>query len=285
MGRVGNPSRIRTDSQSVLRRAGGTGRTFPLAGKHLRYVIEPVRPATRKEEDRMRPRTITRRQSRELDRRAVEEFGLSGMVLMENAGRGVADVLQQLGISGPVVVCCGKGNNAGDGFVVARHLDLRGYAVRLLVWAVPEELAGDAGANFQIVRRSGIPLELFGAGHDAGRLDAHLAGAAWIVDALLGTGARGEPRPPLDAVIDRLNAADAPRLAIDLPSGLDCDTGQPARHTVRAAHTCTFVAPKPGFFVPGAEVYTGRVHVLDIGAPRVLVEEVLGRSSGGEGTA
>jgi len=225
----------------------------------------------------MRPRTITREQSRELDRRALAQFGLSGVVLMENAGRGVADVLERLGVAGPVVVACGKGNNAGDGFVLARHLDLRGHAVRLLVWAEPEELAGDAGTNFQIVRRSGIPMELFGVGHDAERLESHLADAAWIVDALLGTGARGEPRPPLDAVIDRLNAAAAPRLAIDLPSGLDCDTGQPARHTIRAAHTCTFVAPKPGFFAPGAEVYTGRVHVLDIGAPRVLVDEILGR--------
>jgi NAD(P)H-hydrate epimerase len=91
----------------------------------------------------------------------------------------------------------------------------------------------------------------------------------------LGTGATGEPRPPLDAVIDRLNAARAPKLAIDLPSGLDCDTGTPARHTLRAARTCTFVAAKPGFFAPGAEQYTGQVHVLDIGLSRKLLKEIL----------
>jgi NAD(P)H-hydrate epimerase len=91
----------------------------------------------------------------------------------------------------------------------------------------------------------------------------------------LGTGARGEPRPPLDAVIDQINGSGVPVLAVDLPSGLDCDTGQAARHTIRAAATCTFLGAKPGFLVPGAEQYTGRVHVLDIGAPRKLVEEVL----------
>ena len=223
-----------------------------------------------------RLRTISRRQSRELDLRAVEEYGVLGLVLMENAGRGVADVLEKLGVSGPVAICCGKGNNAGDGLVVARHLDLRGHCVRVVVWADPEELAGDAAVNFQIVRNSGIPVEVFDARHDAPRWASDLGGAAWIVDALLGTGAQGEPRPPLDAAIDRLNAAAAPKLAIDLPSGLDGDTGQPARHTIRAAHTCTFVAPKPGFFAPGADQYTGRVHVLDVGAPRKLVEEILG---------
>jgi NAD(P)H-hydrate epimerase len=221
-------------------------------------------------------RPIRRDESRRIDRRAIEEYGLTGLVLMENAGRGVTNRLQRLGISGPVVICCGRGNNAGDGFVIARHLDLRGYLVRVLVWAEADELAGDAGANFRVLQKTNVPLVLFGKGHDPAQLDAALAGAAWIVDALLGTGARGEPRPPLDAVIDQLNASAVPKLAVDLPSGLDCDTGQAAAHTIRAAHTCTFIAPKIGFAVPGADLYTGQVHVLDIGAPRRLLEEVLG---------
>jgi len=91
----------------------------------------------------------------------------------------------------------------------------------------------------------------------------------------LGTGARGEPRPPLDTVIEQLNASGVPCLAVDVPSGLDCDTGEPSRQTIRAADTCTMVAAKPGFFVPGADRYTGRVHVLDIGAPPKLIKEVL----------
>jgi NAD(P)H-hydrate epimerase len=219
--------------------------------------------------------TLNREQSRLVDRLAAEEFGLSGLVLMENAGRGVADVLCGLGIAGPVVICCGKGNNAGDGFVIARHLDLRGHAVRVLLWAEPAELTGDAAVNFQILQKIAVPIEIFGDRRDPERLAELLADAAWIVDALLGTGARGEPRPPLDAVIDQLNAAAAPKLAVDLPSGLDCDTGLAARHTIRATETCTFVAAKPGFSVPGAEKYVGRLHVLNIGAPRQVLERVL----------
>jgi NAD(P)H-hydrate epimerase len=219
-------------------------------------------------------RPIGREQSRAIDRRAMDEYGLCGLVLMENAGRGVVDVLQSLGIAGPVVVCCGKGNNAGDGFVIARHLDLRGHHVRVLVWARVEELSGDAAVNFGVLQKSGVPLVLFGNSHEPAQLDSALAGASWIVDALLGTGARGEPKPPLDAVIDQLNAAAAPKLAVDLPSGLECDTGQAARHTILAAHTCTFVAPKLGFLTAGADRYTGQIHVVDIGAPRRLVEAI-----------
>lgn len=223
----------------------------------------------------MNPLTLTREQSRRVDRLAAEEFGLSGLVLMENAGRGVADVLCGLGIAGPVVLCCGKGNNAGDGFVIARHLDIRGHVVRVLLWAEPAELTGDAEVNFNILKKTAVPIEIFGNRHEPQRLTKLLADAAWIVDAFLGTGARGEPRAPLDAVIDQLNAASQPKLAVDLPSGLDCDTGIAARHTIRAAETCTFVTAKPGFFVPGAEQYMGRLHVLDIGAPRQVVERVL----------
>lgn len=216
--------------------------------------------------------TLTRQEAREIDRRAEIEFGMSGLVLMENAGRGVADKLCELGISGPVVIACGKGNNGGDGFVIARHLDLRGHAVKVLLWAQPSELTGDAAANYYILSRCNVPLRVFGHGHDPAALTADLADADWIVDALLGTGSRGEPRPPLDQVIRELNASPARRLAVDLPSGLDCDTGRPAASIIRAHHTCTFVAPKAGFLAPEAQGYLGEVHVLDIGAPRCLVQ-------------
>lgn len=231
----------------------------------------------------MNRRTLDRRASRQVDRRAMEDYGMSGLVLMENAGRGTADVLCQLGIAGPVLVCCGKGNNAGDGFVIARHLDLRGYAVQVALWTNAEELTGDAAVNFQILRKTDVPILPVTSAQDLPLFDEQLAQAAWIVDALLGTGAQGEPRPPLDSAIDRMNGAtNAKRLAVDLPSGLDCDTGQPSSHTVRADHTCTFVAAKPGFFAPGADRYTGELHVLDIGIPRKLLEEVVGVRSGAD---
>jgi len=216
-------------------------------------------------------RYLSREQVREVDRRAIEECGMSGLVLMENAGRGCTDVLCELGVRGPVVICCGRGNNAGDGFVIARHLDLRGHEVRVLLFGDPSELRGDAAVNFAILAHGGIPRRVVAA-RDEADWQADLDGVDWIVDALLGTGSRGQPRPPLDGVIACLNRQLARRLAVDLPSGLDCDTGEPAPATFRADHTCTFVAAKSGFAVPAAQAYLGHVHVLDIGAPRKLVE-------------
>ena len=227
----------------------------------------------------MHPPTLDRQHSREVDRRAIHEYGISGLVLMENAGRGVVDTLSELGVAGLVAICCGKGNNAGDGFVIARHLDLRRFDARVLLFADPEELTGDARTNFEILTKTDVPIHRVASPVDPVRLAEQAAGAAWIVDALLGTGARGEPRPPLDAAIDWINDQPARRLSIDLPSGLDCDTGEAARHTVRADHTCTFVAAKPGFYASGADQFTGAIHVLDIGAPRKLVEELLAGES------
>src|SRR5438067_5771250 len=166
---------------------------------------------------------LSRDEARALDRRAIDLFGVPGVVLMENAGRGMAELLRTLGVRGPVVVCCGKGNNGGDGFVIARHLDNHGVAVRVLYFGKPEALTGDAAINFEIVRRSRLPLTVFSDTVPA--LD--LSDAEWVVDALLGTGVTGPARPPLDRVIAAINAGTAKVLAVDLPSGLDCDTGLP----------------------------------------------------------
>ncbi len=219
---------------------------------------------------------LTREQSREVDRLAMEVYGFSGLVLMENAGRGVADCLESLGIDGTVVICCGRGNNGGDGYVIARHLDLRGLSTRVLLYSDPAQLTGDAAANYRILEKTDVPIHACYEEPGLEGLSTHLAGAAWIVDALLGTGARGEPRPPLDSVIEALNGSGIPLLAVDVPSGLDCDTGQPARTTIRAAHTCTFVTAKTGFSQAAAQPYLGQLHVLNIGTPPKLVEELLG---------
>jgi len=219
-------------------------------------------------------RPLRRAEVREVDRRAIDEFGMSGLVLMENAGRGSVDVLCQLGCRGPVAVVCGKGNNAGDGFVLARHLDLRGMPIKVILLSPADELRGDAAANFAIIQLSGLSIVDLTRQFSASALERELEGSEWIVDALLGTGASGAPRPPFDTAIRVINAVDSKRLAVDLPSGLDCDTGQPANPTVRADHTCTFVALKIGFSNPHAPPYLGQVHVLDIGAPRRLVEQI-----------
>ncbi len=216
---------------------------------------------------------LSREQVRAIDRRAIDEFGVPGVVLMENAGRGAAEVLLSLGARGPVVVCCGKGNNGGDGFVIARHLDNRGVPVRVLLFARPEELTGDAAVNCEIVRRAGIAMEVHsGPALDGQALRKELAAAEWVVDALFGTGLAGAVRPPFDGVIGAINASGAKVLAVDIPSGLDCDSGQPLGVTVRALHTVTFVAMKQGFAQPAAREWVGEVHVADIGAPQAALD-------------
>jgi NAD(P)H-hydrate epimerase len=219
---------------------------------------------------------LTRDQVRAVDRRAIDDYGMSGLVLMENAGRGVVETMLAIGVEGPVIVCCGKGNNGGDGFVIARHLDNRGRQARVLLFADPAELRGDAAANWRILEKAGIDYEVLAKDVTLEQLLPHLAAADWIVDALLGTGATGEPQPPLSAAIAAINRANRKVMAVDLPSGLDCDSGAAAENTVVADRTCTFVAVKPGFLARGAEHFTGRVHVIDIGVPRRLVNEIAG---------
>lgn len=223
---------------------------------------------------------LTRDQSREVDRLAIEEFGFPGIVLMENAGRGCVEVMERVGVRGPVVILAGKGNNAGDGFVIARHLAIEGYEVKVALATEPAELTGDAMTAFKMMLPCRVTVLDQGgvyAGEMINELDSLGDGADWIVDALLGTGAVGRPRPPLDALIDWINAEreTAPTkrvLALDVPSGLDCDTGQPAAPTVRADHTCTFVAPKVGFSEPAAAEFLGEVHTVSIGVPRAVVD-------------
>lgn len=215
---------------------------------------------------------ITREQAREIDRRAVEECGLSSLVLMENAARGAVDVLERLGIASTVLIASGSGNNGGDGLAMARHLDLRGVAVRVALWGDDARLSPDAAANLRTLRHCDVSIQ---REPDPQTLAELLSGVDWIVDALFGTGFHGAMRPPFDHVIQQLNAAPARRLAVDLPSGLDANTGEAATPTFRADHTVTFVAPKVGFLSRAAESYVGSVHVADIGAPRRMIESVL----------
>jgi NAD(P)H-hydrate epimerase len=212
---------------------------------------------------------LSRDEARDLDRRAIEEFGVPGVVLMENAGRNMAELLRALGVQGRVVICCGPGNNGGDGFVMARHLDNANVAVRVLLFAVAEKLAGDAALNYGILTKSGIEVEGFpGVDLEEDKLRRELATAEWVVDALFGSGLRGPMRPPFDRVAAAINASSAQVFAVDIPSGLDSDTGQPLGTTVRAHHTATVVALKKGFVEPAAREWLGRVHVIDIGLPR-----------------
>lgn len=219
-------------------------------------------------------RTLTRTQVRDIDRRAIEEYGLAGVVLMENAGRGAVDVLCRRGCSGPVVICAGKGNNGGDGFVMARHLAILGIDMQVILCCPPDQLQGDAAINYRVLQRAGIAGRVLGIEVTAAELDTVLAGADWIVDALLGTGTQGVIRDPYAAVIAAINRSGQRVLAVDLPSGMDCDTGQPCGICIRATVTATFVARKPGFDAEGAGLLTGAVEVVDIGVPPQLLAEI-----------
>lgn len=233
----------------------------------------------------MSVRSLTREEVRVVDRRAIDEFGMTGLVLMENAGRGAAEQLLALGVDGPVIVCAGKGNNGGDGFVIARHLELLGYDVRVLLFANPSDLSGDAAANWRILEAAETPRVVLGRQPALSDIDHALSHADWIVDALLGTGTVGEVREPYRTAITAINRSARKVLAVDLPSGLDCDTGEPIETLadssaicVRAAHTATFVARKRGFDKPASQAFTGDVHVVGIGVPKKLLDEVLSAS-------
>ena len=214
---------------------------------------------------------LTREQARQVDQFAASEFGVDDLVLMENAGRGCSDVLLRNGVRGPVLICCGKGNNGGDGLVMARHLLIRGIASRTLIWGTVEQLSPSALANCRILERGGYPVHWISSGAGLERLEHEAQGVDWVVDALLGTGALGPPRSPLDEVIRFLNQRLAPRFAIDSPSGLDADSGVPANPTIRAALTCTMVAQKVGFQNRQAQAVLGTVEVVEIGIPLAWV--------------
>ncbi len=176
-------------------------------------------------------------QQRAIDRWAIEELGIASETLMERAGSGLADVVARCVPSGRVAVVCGKGNNGGDGLVAARRLR-------------------EAGRDVDVVRASDGPFE-----------PGRLAGAAVIVDALLGTGFTGAPRQPLDAIIDAIGAAGVPVVAADVPSGVNGSTGEIEGAAVRATATATFHAAKPGLWIHPGKAHAGVVEVLDIGIP------------------
>lgn len=223
----------------------------------------------------MPPLTLTRQQVRDVDRRAIEDYGISGVVLMENAGRGATEALCRLGCRGPVAICAGKGNNAGDGFVIARHLAIRGIESRVLLFTDIEYLSGDAAINYHILQRAGLAGKVVPLPVNSDWLADELDSVEWIVDALLGTGTEGTLREPYVTAIQAMNHSRKPIFAVDLPSGMDCETGLPLSTCVRARHTATFVAPKPGFNTPFGREFTGKVEVIDIGIPPLLLEELL----------
>ncbi|MFH1502277.1 MAG: NAD(P)H-hydrate dehydratase [Candidatus Eisenbacteria bacterium] len=218
---------------------------------------------------------VTRETMRAIDRHCIDVLGIPGLKLMENAGSGTVQFLERE--AGPlsekrVAVVCGKGNNGGDGFVIARELRARGADVRVFLVGTCDDVEGDARVNLDRLGRGEV-AELTDA-HDAERLAEDLGVCDVVVDALFGTGFQGEPRGPSAVVIGQMRLSRRPVLAVDVPSGLDATTGVAAGECVRAHWTCTMGFPKRGLFVHPGRTFVGRIHVVDIGVPPEAVEAV-----------
>jgi NAD(P)H-hydrate epimerase len=214
---------------------------------------------------------LTRTQSRQIDQLSLERYHIPGIVLMENAARAVAhQAYQMLGNTRPgkILILAGGGNNGGDGLAAARHLHNLGAAVHIALTIDPTKYKGDALTNWKIIEAMKLPTTPF--------TPALLKDLSpdLLIDAIFGTGLSQPPRPPFPDFANAINTSNIPILAIDVPSGLDCDTGLPPGACIRAHTTVTFVAEKIGFEKIEAKQYLGQILVADIGCPIELLEEV-----------
>lgn len=211
---------------------------------------------------------LSRQQVRLIDRLSIERYHIPGVVLMENAARAVADVAcDMLGnnIGANVLVVCGGGNNGGDGLAAARHLHNREMNVQIFLTSQPGKYENEAKVNWEIVQAMKIPV--------VKSLDAMEPDL--VIDAIFGTGLIQPPRSGFEKIVGTVQGWKVPILAVDIPSGLDCDSGKPLGPAcIVATRTVTFVAEKRGFAELGAGDYLGEVTVGDIGCPRELIEEV-----------
>ncbi len=222
---------------------------------------------------------LTRAQVREIDKRAIEKYHIPGIVLMENASHAVADHIHRMygHLRRNVLILCGGGNNGGDGLAVARHLHNRGSQVQIVLATDPINYKGDALLNWKIVEAMSLPIVNF----DTAIKQVASSQVDLFVDALFGTGLTQTPRAPFDQFVALVESTPIPVISIDLPSGMDCDTGKPLGPCIRATQTITFVAEKTGFANPTSRRYTGEIIVADIGCPRELITQVARESIDG----
>lgn len=262
-----------------------------------------------------RPKILTREQARELDRRAVEEFGVPSILLMENAARACADEAERhLRIEGvsramadlrkpgskddiprnveelerwksklrtlsePVVILCGPGNNGGDGLAIARTLFNRGHAVKVCYVGAKSKLekaSEDVKTNLRLLSDLDIDVEEISNHDHVKEAERIFAGSPLIIDAIFGTGLTRRVEDPFMDVIQRANDSGTSILSVDIPSGLDANTGDVFGISIRAESTVTFIAQKPGFLEGAGPSFCGAITVAEIGIPRVLIEDAL----------
>jgi NAD(P)H-hydrate epimerase len=210
---------------------------------------------------------MTQDEVRAIDAAAMESLGIPGLVLMENAARGVSEHLDRVCPDGQVTIICGPGNNGGDGLAVARQRAAAGKMSRVVLEAAGKSLTADTQSNLDFLINSGVPVQKVNRDSDCQTLLDELKPEDWIIDSLLGTGGQGELRTPFHSWAQAINASPANVLAVDVPSGMNCDDGTCGAACVRADLTVTFVGVKSGFLHTSAKIYTGEVAVAHIGIP------------------
>ncbi len=219
---------------------------------------------------------VTSEEMRRIDKKAIEEIGIPSIVLMENAGLKVADAIERK--YGPlkgkyVYIFAGSGNNGGDGMVVARHLFNQKVKAKIFLLAEKKNIKGDAATNLAITEKMGIPMREITSPAFVESLEKELAKADIVVDALLGTGAEGAPRGLMKKIIDLINKHSKNTVAVDIPTGVDADTGEVRGEAIKAEYTVSLAYPKRGLYLyPGMD-YAGEIEIADIGIPTGLEED------------
>ena len=222
-------------------------------------------------------RVVTADEMKLLDSAAINEYGIPGVVLMENAGRRVVEVVRQVlgDVRGKVVtIFCGKGNNGGDGLVVARHLLNMGTEIKLMLLANVDEIKGDARINLEIWRKMGQKIYAIHHGDGINIVRLVLMNTDLIVDAIYGTGFHGKMNDKLGRIVEVLNGSGKQIVAVDIPSGLNADTGKAGGPCIQATHTVTFGLPKLGLILETGSDLAGELHIADISIPPVVVEKL-----------
>ena len=219
---------------------------------------------------------VTATQMQQLDQRAIKEFRIPGLILMENAGRGIFELICgnfAARLYHGVTILVGPGNNGGDGFVIARHLNQKGVKVKLLILAPGEKYRGDALTNYNIVKKLGLPVTECLDSESLSGMSEPIEKSGLIVDAIFGTGLVRDVTGRFAQCIEMANASPAPIVAVDIPSGLSTDTGRPLGTAIRADLTATMALAKQGLVLhPGTE-YVGELHIVEIGIPDTAVAE------------
>lgn len=202
---------------------------------------------------------ISSAEARRLDKIAVEKFSIPSIVLMENAGKNTAEIIIKKFHPRQSVIFCGGGNNGGDGFVIARHLFNNDVKVKVFTAQKISKYTGDALINLNIIRKIKIPVITLTA------RKFKIPKTDLIVDALLGTGTNGKLREPYKKIIKKINSVKTPVVSVDIPSGIDADTGKKLADAIKSNLTVTMVAVKKGLLINDGRKYAGQIAVTDIG--------------------